>query len=72
MTIAVASYQFVEFKSLLDFSDVGLVFDGLNGAKIIQDKMMPLFRGHGVERDLGLALLHWHFELKEGEQLTDV
>ena len=60
------------FNSLLDFSDAGPVFDSLNGAKIIHIKIIPLFRGHGLEHDLGLALLHQHFELKRGERLTDV
>jgi len=72
MAITVGSYQDDDFNSLLDFSDAGPVFDSLDGAKIIQAKMMPLFRGHGVEHDLGLALLHRHFELNKGERLTDI
>ncbi len=72
MAITVGLYQDDDFNSLLDFSDAGPVFDSLDGAKIIQAKMMPLFRGHGVEHDLGLALLHRHFELNKGERLTDI
>ncbi|KAM0417183.1 hypothetical protein ACHAPT_012820 [Fusarium lateritium] len=38
----------------------------------VHDTFGPLFRKHGVEKLLGLGLLHHHFPLEEGEFLTDV
>lgn len=31
-----------------------------------------MFRKHGVENDYGLSLLHKHFDLEEGERITDI
>lgn len=53
MAIAVGSYDVDGFNSLPDFGDVGPLFDLLGGLDIVATKMMPLFRGHGVEYDLG-------------------
>ncbi|KAJ4318010.1 hypothetical protein N0V84_007064 [Fusarium piperis] len=38
----------------------------------VNETFGPLFRKHGVDNLLGLALLHHHFTLEEGELLTDV
>ena len=72
MAIAVGSYNVEGFNSLPDFGNVGPLFDSLGGLDIVAAKMMPLFRGHGVEYDLGLTLLHRHFKLGDGERLTDI
>ena len=72
MAITVQPYDVKEFNSLLNFSDVGPIFDAIGGTNIIANKMMPLFRSHGVEHDLGVTLLHRHFELEDGEQLIDI
>lgn len=72
MAIAVGSYDVDGFNSLPDFGDVGPLFDLLGSLDIVATKMMPLFRGHGVEYDLRLTLLHRHFELGDGERLTDI
>lgn len=47
-------------------------FDQLNGDSITTGVMKQLFRRHRVDTVFGLALLHKHSLLREGERLTEV
>jgi hypothetical protein len=72
MAIRCAEYSADNFNRLRDFRDARLGFDNLKGDVLANTTMKDLFRNHGVEEILGLQLLHKHYELDDGERLTDV
>ncbi|GAB1312097.1 hypothetical protein MFIFM68171_02307 [Madurella fahalii] len=72
MIIGVADYSTSEFNSLLDFSDVLPIFDDLDGNRLANGAIKDLFRRHNVQGTIGLALLHKHFDVCDGERITDV
>ncbi|KAK4243569.1 hypothetical protein C7999DRAFT_18093 [Corynascus novoguineensis] len=72
MAFTVAEYSSAEFNSLLDFSDVLSAFDRLDGDKLVNGPIKDLFRRHNVQGTIGLALLHKHFNIYDGERVTDV
>ncbi|KID97318.1 hypothetical protein MAJ_06693, partial [Metarhizium majus ARSEF 297] len=72
MAITVAPYSVEEFNNLFDFGDALPKFDNLNGQKVANVDMRELFRRHGVDKILGLCLVHKHSLLNDGERLTDV
>lgn len=72
MAIEVADYSAANFNRLLDYGDVLPKFDSLGGNDLAYGVMKDLFRRHKVEGVIGLALLHKHLILEDGERLTDV
>ncbi|KAK4150404.1 hypothetical protein C8A00DRAFT_46198 [Chaetomidium leptoderma] len=72
MAISVADYSTSDFNSLLDYADALPVFDGLDGDRLANGAMKDLFRRHNVQGTIGLALLHKHFNLCDGERVTDL
>ncbi|KAK4132536.1 hypothetical protein BT67DRAFT_457301 [Trichocladium antarcticum] len=72
MAIAVADYSTANFNLLLDYSDVLPIFDSLDGDHLANGAIKDLFRRHNVQGTIGLALLHKHFDLCDGERITDV
>ncbi|KAM5432229.1 hypothetical protein McanMca71_004494 [Microsporum canis] len=72
MVIHIQPYDSSRFNSLPSLYDAGSVFDTINGNKFIEEVMKPLFKTYGVERSLGLALMHSHFQLEENEKLVDI
>jgi len=71
MAVVLSNYREGSFNSLPPFEVAGPSFDKVDGAHIIANSMMPLFRKHSVERILGLQLLHHHFKLQPEERLVD-
>ena len=59
-------------NSLPDFSDALPIFDSLDGDHLANGAMKDLFRRHNVQGIIGLALTHKHFDLCEGERVTDI
>ncbi|KAG6012492.1 hypothetical protein E4U43_007777 [Claviceps pusilla] len=72
MAITVAPYSSEVFNRIPIFGDALPKFDRLNGDEIAKNQMREVFRRHKVEHVLGLALVHKHSFLEEGERLTDV
>lgn len=72
MAITVAPYSFEVFNRIPIFGDALPKFDRLNGHEIAKNQMRELFRRYKVEHVLGLALVHKHSFLDQGERLTDV
>ncbi|KAI1294465.1 hypothetical protein F5Y03DRAFT_316029 [Xylaria venustula] len=72
MAIDVAEYSTSDFNSLFDYGHVLPIFDSLGGDDLAKGIMKDLFRRHKVENTLGLALLHKHSLLQDGERLIDV
>ena len=72
MAIAVADYSTANFNSLLDYSDVLPIFDSLDGDHLVNGAWKDVFRRHNVQGTVGLALLHKHFDLCDGERVTDI
>ncbi|CAG9945638.1 unnamed protein product [Clonostachys rosea f. rosea IK726] len=71
MAVAISQYDTSAFNKLPGFEVAGPNYDEVDGRKIIAEVMTPLFRKHGVEKVLGLQLLHQHFQLRDGEHLVD-
>ena len=71
MAVVLANYDHGSFNSLPPFEVASPSFDNVHGLDIVANIMTPLFRKHGVERTLGLQLLHQHFELQPKERLVD-
>ncbi len=67
----VLQYDHQVFQRLPDLSEAGSAFDHLDGRKIVNNLLTPLFRKYGVEYTFGATLVHRNFDLKEHERLVE-
>jgi hypothetical protein len=72
MSVSIAKYSHHNFNSQHDFNPALRKFDAIDGNTIANRIMKDLFRKYGVDNILGLALLHKHSPLQEGERMTDI
>ncbi|KAK3175468.1 hypothetical protein K4F52_010239 [Lecanicillium sp. MT-2017a] len=72
MAVQTMTYSVADYNALPDFADSLREFDALRGAHLAGGVMKDLFRKHGVETKLGLALLHKHCTLNADERMTEV
>lgn len=67
----ILQYDHQAFQRLPELSKAGSEFDRLDGHKMVNDLLMPLFRKYGMEYTFGATLAHRHFDLAKNERLVE-
>jgi hypothetical protein len=68
----VEQYSSAFFNSTPELPDALRKHQIAGGNNWVHDTFGPIFRKHGVDKLLGIGLLHHHFSLEDDEFLTDV
>ncbi|KAI0528351.1 hypothetical protein GGR58DRAFT_519114 [Xylaria digitata] len=70
MAVAVAEYSHTHFQGLPTLEAARSKFETKNGPKLIE-VTKDFFVREGMDRTFGLALMHRHFDIGEGEKLVE-
>ncbi|KFX99133.1 hypothetical protein O988_04028 [Pseudogymnoascus sp. VKM F-3808] len=71
-TCAILPYSSSHYNSLPEFFDAKETFKAKNASSTIQTTLAALFLRHNVHENLGIQMLHTHFEISDDERLVSV
>lgn len=72
MTQLIAPYSVAEYNSVPDFKDVAPTFQDQQGVHFVETVIKDLIVQHGLNDIFGVALLHSHFPLADGQLLVEL
>ncbi|KAF7506890.1 hypothetical protein GJ744_011131 [Endocarpon pusillum] len=71
MTEILQPYSVSEFNKIPDLYQGTTAFHAKDGMRFVNEVFGPLVLKHGLEAQLGITILHRHFDLKDPEKLVE-
>jgi hypothetical protein len=66
-----SNYDPATYDCLPSLATAGKMFEDRNGEELVDNAFGELFLQHKMERTFGLVLLHRHFDLRPGSNLSN-